>query len=147
MSQVVLINHQNPALRYVMPGSGEIVQFMAGRLILEDDDPNRGTILEAAAADPTITILTVDVICDVCGQAFVGKIARADLGKHRKREHGISADANDKVTTVKTGTIFACNVCSPPQTFPDAGSLQTHNTAIHAPLKVTQDEIDNQGDS
>lgn len=95
----VLLNNINLGYRIFIPDTGEIRQFIQGKLVIEPDDPAYGVVMEDATANPNITIVmeaepgrtviakaSAPNACDACSpaQTFDDDVA---LAEHVKLVH------------------------------------------------------------
>lgn len=128
-----------PALRIYDPASGEFHAFIQGRLDIEEGDPGYEAVMAEAARNPSIVVVTGVGTCPWCGESFVGKAAKLNLGKHEKDVHydkWLAAkdeeDASVRMVEIKSRTGFPCDVCQPTQSFGSEDDLTVHTLAFHA---------------
>ena len=136
-----LLNYTNPYLRIYNPDSGEYAQFIAGRLEIDQDDPNFALVMANAASNPATTIVEFAKDghnCPECGALYRGQAGMAQLGKHRKDAHFDSwmADKNaahqSEVNLIlKERAGIACDACTPAQVFGDDEALIQHIRLVH----------------
>lgn len=146
----ILLNHQHPEMRILNPANGEWIAFSGGKLEIDKDDPAYDVVMAEATRNPTIVVYESVTTCDQCGEAFTGKAAKAQLGKHRKDVHFDvwlaekdleQAEARNVEIVKRQG--IACDVCRPPQVFPDADELAIHVSVVHtAAPELTDDGSD-----
>lgn len=134
-----LVNTATPFLKIYNPDTGNFASFIAGKLEIEKEDPDFKWVMAEAQRNPAISIHEIATTCDQCGAIFTGKVASAELGKHRKEIHFdvwlAEKDAKDEAlreVQVKSRAGYACDICSPVQEFPDAEQLAQHVRLLHA---------------
>jgi len=130
-----------PYLRIYNPVTGDYAQFVGGKLVLEDDDPNYEVVIAESIRNPAISVLEMlkgGISCPECGQAFAGTASAAHLGVHRKSAHFSewladkeAADKADVNVILKERAGIACDVCVPAQVFPDDNALGEHIRMLH----------------
>lgn len=143
-----LLNRQYPEMRILIPQTGEWIAFSGGKLEIEKDDPRYDVVMAEATRNPTIVVYESVTTCPSCGDAFTGKVAKANLAKHRKEVHFDEwlADEDAQHAVKRQAEIvsregIACDVCRPPQVFPDADALALHTQVVH----IAAPELDDDG--
>ncbi|HEY6058515.1 MAG TPA: hypothetical protein VIV06_10810 [Candidatus Limnocylindrales bacterium] len=127
-----------PALR-VLRADGSFAQFVGGKLVVEDDDPDRDRLLAFAAGDPSVQIIVDEVQCLHCGEVIgAGRGAAGRLAMHVKAVHPEvwEADANAEHARMiafeaKARAGISCDVCNPVQTFAEPEQLALHVQLVH----------------
>lgn len=136
---IILINRQNAAYRIVRPDTRQAFGFTNGKLVVEDDDPNRDWLLAYAQTDRRLEIHNEGIACPVCYQTFTGQTAKARLAKHQNETgHALASLIGGTVTTSVPGTTivkgaaeYACDLCNPVQVFEDEEGLAEHTALLH----------------
>lgn len=137
-----LINQLHPDLRIYNPDTGGYAQFVAGKLVIEEDDPNYAVAMAEGQRNPSIAIVKSAVYCPWCGEPFAGQTAKALESKHEKDVHfeqwvqkKEGAHAEEVTALVKDRAGVACDVCQPPMIFAndDQGKalLAAHVKLVH----------------
>ena len=145
-----LVNSTNPYLRILLP-DGDYAQFQGGRLeVDEEETPFYDEIMAEATRNPSIAILVNETTCRFCGEVFTGKHAADNLADHQKEIHFDLWVAQQQVEAatviqreVKARAGYACDVCSPVQTFGSADDLAEHVTLLH----TRPPELDDEGNT
>ena len=149
-----LINNVHPDLRVYNPETGGYAQFVAGKLEIEEDDPNYAWAMKEGQRNPSIAIVKSAVYCVYCGEPFAGKMAKAQESKHEKDVHfdewvkRKEAEVAEEVNVlVKDRAGIACDVCQPVQIFGSTEMLAAHTKLLHeeggaetAPLTAAETE-------
>lgn len=146
-----LINGTNPALRILVSEAPlRFRQFVGGKLEIEPDDPDYEAVIRVAQRTSTIRVVETAVWCPECQEPFAGKMARANLGAHRKEKHldayfrdQEASLARERTAIVLERSGIPCPLC-PPSTerFPDRESIEIHAFAVHegrAPIELGED--------
>lgn len=133
-----LLNHTYPQMRILIPQTGQYREFRGGRLEIDRDDPDYDVVMAEAAANPSIVIYESVTTCDRCGEVYTGKLAAANLARHRKDVHFdvwlAEQDAEQALARnaeIKAREGFPCDVCRPVQTFGTEDELALHVTVMH----------------
>lgn len=144
---MLFVNTTHPFLRIYNPATGGYAAFQGGRLELDEDHPDFGVVTAEAERNPFITILVNATTCPDCGEVFAGKAAPAQLGQHRKQIHFDKWIADKEVEQasfiqkeIKSRAGYACDVCSPIQTFGAEDDLASHVKFLHASAPKLDDE-------
>jgi hypothetical protein len=116
----VLLNNINLGYRIFIPDTGEIRQFVQGKLVIEDDDPAYEVVMADAASNPNITIVmeaapgrtviakaSASNACDACSpaQTFDDDVALAEhvklvhIGRATLTDEGEVTNADQPVRT------------------------------------------------
>lgn len=149
---LTLVNTVTPFLKIFIPDTGEYRSFQAGQLEIAEDDPDFEVVKAEALRNPSISIQVNSTTCRYCGEVFTGKAGAAQLGKHKKAIHFdvwqaeqfIEQEAtNAKELKARAG--FACDVCSPVQTFGTAADLADHVNLLHTAPPEMDDEGNERG--
>lgn len=147
---MIFVSTTTPFLRILIhegEKAGEYVQFLAGKLELDEDEPGFPEVHAEALRNPGISILVNSTTCELCGEVFTGRAAKAQFGSHIKRIHPDVWDAEQALAhaksidrTVKQRAGFACDVCSPVQTFGEADDLAAHVRDLHTAAPELDDD-------
>lgn len=134
----ILINPTHPALSIYNPETGGYARFVAGKLEIEDDDPNYAWVMAEGQRNPSISIVKSAVFCPYCGEPFAGKPAKALEAAHVKNVHfdkwverKEAEQAEETNVLVKERAGIACDVCQPVQVFADQDALMAHTKLVH----------------
>lgn len=126
-----------PELR-ILAGD-DYVKFIGGKLELDPDEPGYDAVKAEAIRNPAISIIENETTCEYCGEVFTGKAGKAQLGTHKKANHFDVWQAEKEIENAKTmqrevkaRAGFACDVCSPVQTFGTEADLTQHVRDLHA---------------
>lgn len=135
----VFINTVTPELKIYNPVEDSWFGFTAGRLEIDEGDPNYQWALAEAQRNPAISVHQKATQCPECGDVFTGRMAAANLGSHRKEIHfdkwladQEAATAEEREIQIKSREGYACPDCAPVQTFGTAEALALHVREIHA---------------
>lgn len=122
----------------ILCSDGEYERFQGGFLEIGPDNPHYDAVRAEAQRNPSITILVNATTCPECGEVFTGQMAKAELAKHRKRDHFAEWQADQDAAaavlrekTLKARASVFCDVCQPIQEFPDAEALAEHVKLLH----------------
>lgn len=150
----VFVNTTHPELRIFVPATGEYVSFIGGKLEIDEGEPGYEEAKAEAIRNPLISIIENETTCQFCGEVFHGKAAKLNLGAHKKAIH---FDLWSKEKEIEHATLmsreiksragFACDVCSPVQTFGTAEDLAAHTAFLHASAPSLDDEGNEVGDN
>jgi hypothetical protein len=110
--------------------------------VVNEDDPYYEAVMAVARKDPAISITVTGIEeCPECGEKFVGKMAKAQVARHRNQTHpGSKADSISRTETTKTVAQFACQIDG--KEFKSEAALIEHTAEVHAPKP---DENDDEG--
>lgn len=141
-----VLHRKSSGFKILNPETSQWISFKAGRLDIEESDPNWKWVKEEALRNSEIIVVTNLLQCPDCSEGFTGKVARMDLGKHRKATHPFEWDADreaahvqETAAIVKSREGFPCPVCGAHQSFPDEASLALHVRSLHgAPVEASQ---------
>lgn len=143
----VLLNHTAPQMRIFIPETGQYREFRGGKLEIDKGDPDYAVVMAEASRNPSIIVYESVTACPLCGEAFTGKTAAANLAKHKKdvhfseylaekdEEHAVTRNAE-----VKAREGLACDACAPATFHPTAEALALHVTVMHAGSPSMDDE-------
>lgn len=140
---MLFINQTTPYLRIYNPVTEAFAEFKGGKLELDPGDPDFEVVKAEALRNPAIVILENATTCPLCGEAFAGKTAAAQLGKHRKDVH-FSEWVADKeaeqgeaiLREVKARAPYACDLCPRVQEFGSQDELMIHIAAVHRNVEL-----------
>lgn len=130
-----LICQKYPQLSIFIPETGQWRSFQDGRLDIEEDDPHYDVVMAEAGRNPAIAIYQSVGTCPHCGEVEKSKAA---LESHIKDIHfdvwlaseDAAAAETRNVELKKRAGVF-CDVCAPPQEFPNDEDLALHNRLVH----------------
>ncbi len=131
----LLFNHTHPFLSIYIPATGTFRQFSAGKLEIEEDDPDYEVVMAEAVRNPNIVVYETVGTCPVCGEVVgKGRTAEASVAGHIKVHHPDAADTPLELPNreVKSKAEFFCDVCRPTQTFLSEEDQRIHVETIHA---------------
>jgi hypothetical protein len=141
-----LLNHTHPEMRVYVPQTGQYREFRGGKLEIEKDDPDYEVVMAEASRNPSIVVYESVTTCERCGEDFTGKLAKANLAKHRKEVHPdvVMAEEDAAFLEARNAEIKAregipCDLC-PHATFPDAEALALHIKVMHTSAPPMDDE-------
>lgn len=130
-----LLHRTSANFRVYNPVTTEFAAFHGGRLDIEEGDENYAVVMAEASRNPEITVLVNATTCPLCGEVFS---KAKELDEHTKDVHFDVwlATEDAKVAEARTVLIkeragYACDVCSPPGVFANAGLLALHTKLIH----------------
>jgi hypothetical protein len=148
----ILLNGTYPEMRILVPATGQYREFKGGKLEISNDDPDYAVVMAEANRNPSIVVYESVTQCEWCGEAFAGKVAGAQLGKHMKDMHFDKwlASKDAESATARNAEIKAregvpCDVC-PHATFPDKDALAIHIKVMHTSAPVMDDDGNTAGD-
>lgn len=140
---MLFVCQTTPYLRVYNPETEAFAEFKGGKLELDEGDVDFEVVKAEALRNPSIVILTEAVQCAQCGEAFAGKAAAAQLGKHKKDAHFAEWVAEKEASQqevvlkeVKARAPHACEFCPRLQEFGSAEELSVHVAAVHAHVAV-----------
>jgi hypothetical protein len=132
------VNTTTPFLRILL-STGEYIQFQAGSLEVAEDDPFHGEVLAEAVRNPSISVMVNETTCRFCGEVLTGDRAAKKLDEHTKQMHFElwQKQQDIEIATVRQREVkaragYACDVCSPVQTFGSEDDLAAHVNLFHA---------------
>lgn len=150
---MIFVNSTYPQLRILLE-SGEYAQFIGGKLELDEGDPGFAEVLAEAQRNPSIAIVVNSTTCELCGEVFEGKAAKAQFTNHMKSIHPAVYDAEQELAharsmekQVKDRAGYACDVCQPVQTFGTELDLAEHVKLLHTAPPEMDDEGNEKADS
>ena len=138
-----LINTSHPYLRVLVNEADlRFRKFEAGRLDVEQDDPDYTFLMAFAQQTPEIRVVETAVWCPECGEPFAGADSKDKLAAHRKVFHleayfddAEAGLASEKAAIIIERSGIPCPICAQrggnTERFPDAATLQVHTAAIH----------------
>ena len=143
----VLLNHHAPEMRIFIPETGLYREFRGGKLEIDKDDPDYSVVMAEAGRNPSIIVYESVTTCPLCGEAYTGKTAAANLAKHTKDNHyeAYLAEKDEEHAVTRNAEIkkregVPCDACAPATYHPDDDALALHIQVMHASAPSMDDE-------